>query len=141
MSNVSRQAVRLHLLSYTDKELTNSLVLASDWLSNISVWFGLTKRDSEKSKIPLLLQICGIWKWFFCCLCGKLHLHSKALWRFLVDSVLVKFLAFLYCSEIFWKIPCPTLPEWHPAHPSKRSLQSVNKKQMWAKDSLVSYQV
>ena len=60
----------LHLVSFTDKELklthfsklqidcimeankhkelTNSLVLASDWLSNISVRFGLIKRDSEK---------------------------------------------------------------------------------------------
>ena len=28
--------MRLYLLSYADKELTNLLVLASDWLSNIS---------------------------------------------------------------------------------------------------------
>ena len=43
--------------------VTNSL--SSDWLSNISVRFGLIKRDSEKShnmtgKIPLLLQILAM---------------------------------------------------------------------------------
>ena len=31
-----------------EKELTNSVVLASDWLSNINALFGLTKKDSEK---------------------------------------------------------------------------------------------
>ena len=54
---VSRQAVRLQLLSYADKELTDSLVLASDWLSNISVCFGLTKRDSEK-EVTIRPAIC-----------------------------------------------------------------------------------
>ena len=48
LRNFSRQVVRLHLISYPHKELLNSLVLASDWLSNISVLFGMTKRDSEK---------------------------------------------------------------------------------------------
>ena len=48
MQNISRQAARLHLLLYVHKELTNSLVLTSYWLSNIRVWFGLTKRNSEK---------------------------------------------------------------------------------------------
>ena len=65
MRNVSRQAVMLNFLSYADKELTNCLVLASDWLRNISVWFGSTKRDSEKNvtrykitgNMPLLIQI------------------------------------------------------------------------------------
>ena len=47
MQNVSRHAVRLHLFSCADKELTNSLVLDTDWLSNINVRFGLIKRDSE----------------------------------------------------------------------------------------------
>ena len=37
LQNVNRQTVRLYLLSYADKELTNSLVLASDWLSKFSV--------------------------------------------------------------------------------------------------------
>ena len=54
--------MRLYLLSYADKELTNSLVLASDWLNNIRVWLvqqNEIHRKSHKmiSKIPLILQI------------------------------------------------------------------------------------
>ena len=52
-----------YLLSYTDKELTNSFLLASDWLtiSVCMIWFD-KERFREKShnmtsKIPLLLQI------------------------------------------------------------------------------------
>ena len=39
--NVSGQAVMLYLLPYTDKELTNSLLLAFDWLtiSVFVIWF------------------------------------------------------------------------------------------------------
>jgi len=37
LQNVSRQAVMLDLLSYTDKELTNSLLLASDWLTILAI--------------------------------------------------------------------------------------------------------
>ena len=33
--------------------LTNSGLLASDWLCNISVWFGLTKRNFEKKILSL----------------------------------------------------------------------------------------
>ena len=47
-----------HLLSYADKELTYSLVLATDWLCVI--WFDKKRfRESHKitGKIPLLLQI------------------------------------------------------------------------------------
>ena len=59
------------MLSYADKELTNSLVLASDWLSNISVVILLDKkRFREKrykitGKIPLLKQILA-WDWLTC---------------------------------------------------------------------------
>ena len=42
MQNVSRHALRLHLLSYADKELTNSFILG--W----QIHQGFTKRDSEK---------------------------------------------------------------------------------------------
>ena len=52
-----------YLLSYADKELTNSLLLASDWLtiSVCVIWFD-KERLREKShnitsKITLLLQI------------------------------------------------------------------------------------
>ena len=65
MQNVSRQAEMLYLILDTDKELTNSLLLASDWLT-ISVCVILFDKESfmEKShnmtsKIPLLLQILG----------------------------------------------------------------------------------
>ena len=59
--NVSGQAVMLYLLSYTDKELTNSLLLASDWLtiSVFVIWFDkerfIVKSNIMTSKIPLLL--------------------------------------------------------------------------------------
>ena len=55
----------LYLLSYTDKELTNSLLLASDWLtiSVCVIWFDkerfIEKSKNMTSKIPLLLQILG----------------------------------------------------------------------------------
>ena len=62
------QAVRLNLFTYADKALTNSLLLASDWLSNFRVWFGLRKRFREKShkmagRIRLLLQLLGSTPW------------------------------------------------------------------------------
>ena len=53
----------LYLLSYTDKELTNSLLLASDWLtiSVCVIWFDKVKFNEKSknmtSKIPLILQI------------------------------------------------------------------------------------
>ena len=45
MQNVSRQAVMFYLLSYTGKELTNSVLLASDWLtiSVCVIWFDKQK--------------------------------------------------------------------------------------------------
>ena len=55
----------LYLLSYTEKELTNSLLLASDWLtiSVCVIWFDkqrfIEKSHKMTSKIPLLLQILG----------------------------------------------------------------------------------
>ena len=56
----------LRLLSYTDKELTNSLLLASDWLTiSVSViWFDkerfIEKSCNMISKISLLLQILNV---------------------------------------------------------------------------------
>ena len=55
----------LYLFSYADKELTNSLLLASDWFTKSVCVIWLDKeRFTEKSnnmtsKIPLLLQILG----------------------------------------------------------------------------------
>ena len=52
----------LHLLSYTDKELTNSLLLASDYLtiSVCVICFDkdrlIEKSNNMTSKIPLLLK-------------------------------------------------------------------------------------
>ena len=63
MQNVSRQAEMLYLILDTDKELTNSLLLASDWLtiSVCVIWFDkerfIEKSQDLTSKIPLLLQI------------------------------------------------------------------------------------
>ena len=68
MQNVSRHAVRLHLLSYVDKELTK-LTCTCFWLvdkyinNQCVIWFD-KKKFQEKShkmtrKIPLLLQILG----------------------------------------------------------------------------------
>ena len=45
-----------------DKELTDSIVLASDWLSNINVWFGLTKRDSEKKVTKWMAKFLSFYK-------------------------------------------------------------------------------
>ena len=53
----------LYLLSYTDKQLTNSLLLASDWLTILVcvIWFDkerfIEKSKNMTGKIPLLLQI------------------------------------------------------------------------------------
>ena len=49
MQNVSRQAEMLYLILDTDKELTNSLLLASDWLtiSVCVIWFD--KKRKEKN--------------------------------------------------------------------------------------------
>ena len=53
----------LYLLSYTDEELTNSPLLASNWLtiSVCVIWFDkerfIEKSHNMASKIPLLLQI------------------------------------------------------------------------------------
>ena len=55
----------LYLLSYADKELTNLLLLASDWLtiSACVIWFHkerfIEKCHNMTSKIPLILQILG----------------------------------------------------------------------------------
>ena len=63
LQNVSRQTVMLFLLSYKDKELTNSLLFASDWLtiSVCVIWFDkerfIEKSNNTTSKISLLLQI------------------------------------------------------------------------------------
>ena len=56
----------LYLLSYSDKELTNLLLLASDLLtiSVCEIWFDkerfIEKSQDMTSKIPLLLQILDI---------------------------------------------------------------------------------
>jgi len=63
LQNVSTQAVMLDLLSYTDKELTNSLLLAFNWLTILAIsvwcWFDKERFTEENhnmtSKIPLLL--------------------------------------------------------------------------------------
>ena len=66
MQNVRGQVVMLYLLSYTDKELTNSLLPDSDWLtiSVCFIWFDkerfIEKSQDMTSKIPLLLQILDI---------------------------------------------------------------------------------
>ena len=60
----------LILISYTDKdkELTNSLLLAYDWLtiSMCVIWFNeqkiIEKSHNMTSKIPLLLQILALVK-------------------------------------------------------------------------------
>ena len=40
----------LHLLSYADKELTNSLLLASDWFTNISVCNLVLQKEIQRKK-------------------------------------------------------------------------------------------
>ena len=40
----------LHLLSYADKELTNSLLLASDWFTNISVCDLVLQKEIQRKK-------------------------------------------------------------------------------------------
>ena len=53
----------LNSLSYTDKEVTNSLLLASGW--TISVWDLVWQKEIQRKsykidgKVPLLLQILG----------------------------------------------------------------------------------
>ena len=39
-----------YLLSYADKELTNSFVLASDWLTNISVCDLVLQKEIQRKK-------------------------------------------------------------------------------------------
>ena len=65
--------------------LSNSLVLASDWLSKSSVWFGLTKRDSEKKVTKWQAKFLSFYKslpQLLICKCSINHF-----WAFFIASI------------------------------------------------------